>query len=119
LVLKTVGVVEPIRQALAPRAKDVHAAFVYGSVAKGTDTAASDIDLLVISDRLRYPDLFEALQGAEAVLARPINPSVMSAAEWRAQRRKKDSFSARIAAQPRLFVIGSDDDIAAVSRAAR
>jgi predicted nucleotidyltransferase len=113
LIAKTVGVVEPLRQALAPNAKEIRAAFVYGSVAKGTDKAASDIDLMVISDRLGYPDLFEALQNAEAVLSRPVNPNVMSFARWRAQRGKKDSFVRRIAAQPRLFVIGSDDDLAA------
>src|SRR5207253_693712 len=83
---------------LAPKAKDIRAAFVYGSVAKGTDKAASDVDLMVISDRLGYPDLFETLQGAEAILARPVNPNVMSVAEWRAKRAKKDSIAARIAA---------------------
>jgi hypothetical protein len=64
---------------------------------------------MVISDRLGYQDLFEAVQSTEGALARPVNPNVMSLAEWRA---KKDSFAARIAAQPRLFVIGSDVDIA-------
>ena len=112
LIVKTVGVIEPLREALASRAKDIRGAFVYGSVAKGSDKAGSDIDLMVISDRLGYQDLFEAVQSTEGVLARPVNPNVMSLAEWRIKRAKKDSFAARIAAQPRLFVIGSDVDIA-------
>ena len=112
LVVKTVGVVEPLRRALRPRSKEIHAAFVYGSVAKGTDKAGSDVDVLVISDRLTYPDLLEALQAAETVLARPVNPNVMTLAEWRRKRAVKDSFAARIASQPRLFVAGSEDDIA-------
>jgi predicted nucleotidyltransferase len=111
LIVKTVGVLEPLRQALAPRAKQIRGAFVYGSVAKGTDKAGSDLDLMVISDRLGYQDLFEVLQPAERVLARPVNPNVMSLAEWRSKRAKKDSFASRIAAQPRLFVIGSDVDL--------
>jgi predicted nucleotidyltransferase len=111
LVVKTVGVVEPLRQALLSKAKDLRAAFVYGSVAKGTENAGSDIDLMVISDRLRYPDLFEALHAAETVLARRVTPSVMSLAEWRTKRAVKDSFAARVSSQPRLFVIGSDDDL--------
>jgi len=111
LIVKTVGVVEPLREALAPRAKDIRGAFIYGSVAKGIDKAGSDIDLMVISDHLGYQDLFEVVQVAERVLARPVNPNVMSLSEWRAKRAKKDSFAARISAQPRLFVIGSDDDI--------
>jgi len=111
LIVKTVGIVEPLRRALTAKAKDIRAAFVYGSLAKGTDKAGSDIDVMVISERLGYQDLFEALQSAERVLARPVNPNVMSLAEWRSKRAKKDSFAARIASQPRLFVIGSDDEL--------
>ncbi len=112
LVMKTVAVVEPLRQALSRRSKDIRAAFVYGSIAKRTDKAGSDVDLMVISDRLRYPDLLEILEPVEAVLARPISPTVMSAAEWRRKRATEDSFAARISSQPRVFVIGSDDDLA-------
>src|SRR6266568_4079084 len=112
LVVKTVGVVGPLRRALAPFAKRIAAAFVYGSVAKGADTAKSDIDVMVISDNVSYPDLFRALQATERVLARPVNPNVMTSAEWRAKRDQAGSFAARIATQPRLFLIGSDDDLA-------
>jgi predicted nucleotidyltransferase len=112
LIVKTVGLAEPLRLALRAKAGDIRAAFVYGSVAKGADRAGSDIDLIVISDALRYPDLFEALRRAEAVLARPVNPTVLTLGEWRAKRARKDSFFARVAAQPKLFVIGSDDDLA-------
>ena len=111
LIVKTVGVVEPLRQALLPLAAAIRGAFVYGSVAKGSDTARSDIDLMVITDELSYPDIFAALQSAEAVLARKVNPNTMTFNYWRAERAKKDSFAARIAKQPRLFVIGSADDV--------
>jgi predicted nucleotidyltransferase len=80
-------------------------------VAKGTDRARSDIDLMVISDSLRYSDLFEALQEAEVVLGRTINPTVMTVAQWRAKRARADSFAARVAGQERVFVIGADDDL--------
>ncbi len=112
LVVKTVGMAEPLRQALAPKARAIRAAFIYGSVAKGSDRARSDIDLVVISDRLRYPDLFEALQKAECILARTVNPTVLTPSEWRARRARKDSFAARVAAEPKVFVIGSDSDLA-------
>ena len=111
LIVKTVGVAEPLRQALALKARAIRAAFVYGSVAKGTDRARSDIDLMVISDCLRCSDLFEALQAAEAVLGRTVNPTVMTVAQWRAKRARADSFAARVAGQSRVFVIGSDDDL--------
>ena len=112
LVVKTVGVAEPLRQALARKARAIRAAFVYGSVAKGTDRARSDIDLMVISDSLRYADLFETLQPAEAALGRTVNPTVMTLAQWRTKRARQDSFAARVASQSRVFVIGSDDDLA-------
>jgi predicted nucleotidyltransferase len=111
LVAKTFGVVEPLRNSLKLKADCIRAAFVFGSIAKGSDHAGSDIDLMVISDVLRYPDVFEAVQEAETRLARPINPTVMSVAEWQARRARDDSFAARVAAQPKLFVIGSDDDL--------
>ena len=112
LIVKTVGVLGPLRRALGPNARKIHAAFVYGSVAKRTETARSDIDLMVITDTLTYPDVFEAVQSAERVLARPVNPNVMTLVEWRAKRAQRGSFAARVAHGPRLFVIGSEDDLA-------
>lgn len=112
LVVKTVGIVGPLQRALASSAKRIAAAFVYGSVAKRTDTTRSDIDVMVISDKLSYQDLFRALQKAERLLDRPINPNVMTPDEWRTKRNQAGSFAGRIAKQPRLFLIGSDDDIA-------
>ncbi len=111
LVAKTVGLVEPIRCALRPLAQQIRAAFVYGSIAKGTDTAESDIDLLVIADDVAYPEVYAALQEAEAELGRSINPNVLSVRDWEARRKQENSFAARIAMQERLFVIGAEDDI--------
>src|SRR5947208_15071 len=75
LVAKTVGLAEPIRKSLEPYADAIKVAFVYGSVAKGTDTARSDIDLMVIGDELNYSDLYTAAQQAEAAVRRKINPT--------------------------------------------
>jgi predicted nucleotidyltransferase len=112
LIVKTVGVAEPLRRALKAKAGEIRAAFVYGSVAKRGDKAGSDIDLMVISDTLRYPDVFQIVQKAEAVLARTVNPTVLTVSDWRAKRARKDSFASRVAAQSKLFVIGSDDALA-------
>jgi predicted nucleotidyltransferase len=80
-------------------------------VARGGDRATSDIDLMVIADDLDYAALVAALAPAEAQLARPINPNLMTRAEWRRKRAEADSFAARIAAQPKVFVIGAEDDL--------
>jgi predicted nucleotidyltransferase len=112
LAQKTVGVVEPVRRALAPITKRIDAAFVFGSTAKKTDRADSDLDLLIVSDELTYPEAYEALVEAERVIGRPMNPVVMSRAEWRRKRRATDSFAKRISGQPKLFVIGDESALA-------
>jgi predicted nucleotidyltransferase len=112
LIAKTAGLAIPLRAALAPLANGIDAAFVYGSLAKGTDRAASDVDLMVISRKLAYATVYEALQKAEAALGRTINPNLMTPREWRARRAERDSFAARVAAQPKIFVIGSEDELA-------
>ncbi|MBE7523981.1 MAG: nucleotidyltransferase domain-containing protein [Burkholderiales bacterium] len=111
LIIKTSGLLGPLRAALAPLSGRILAAFVYGSVAKGTDRAASDIDLMVVADGVDYTEVFSVLQPVEATLARTISPNLMSPAEWR-RKQKQAGFVARIAGQPRLFVIGSDDGLA-------
>lgn len=111
LIAKTAGLAIPLRDALAPLAKGIDAAFVYGSLAKGTDRAGSDVDLMVISRKLEYAKLYEALQKAEAALGRTINPNLMTPQEWRRKRAENDSFAARVAAQAKIFVIGSEDEL--------
>lgn len=107
MVQKTVVLAGPLQTALAPLADRINAAFVYGSIAKGVDRATSDIDLMVITDDdLDYAALYAALTDAEAALSRRINPNVMRAADWRRKRPEKDGFVARIAAQPKVVVIG-------------
>ena len=57
IIVKTAGVADTLRIALAPLAKRISTAFIYGSVAKGTDTARSDIDLMVIGNDMDYAGL--------------------------------------------------------------
>lgn len=111
IVLKTVGLAEPLRKSLAPYIDKIGVAFVYGSVAKGTDTARSDVDLMVIGDDLTYSELYAALQKAENVLHRTINPTFLSFDDWRRKLVTKDSVIAKINAQPKLFVVGSESDL--------
>jgi len=113
LVLKTVGLADVLRGALAPVAKNIHAAFVYGSVAKGEDTASSDIDLMIVSGRLTYADLFEALEAASRQLGRKVTPTIYTPKDM-AKRVKEDNvFITRVMAQPKLWLIGDDGDISA------
>ncbi len=111
LIAKTVGLVEPIRAALQPLSGRISAAFVYGSIARGEETADSDIDLMILSDTLGLADLYAILQQVESSLGRSVNPNIMTPEEWRKRRKVSDSFAARIVKQPRLFVIGDEHDL--------
>lgn len=110
---KTVALVEPLRQALAPIAASIDAAFVYGSIAKRTDTARSDIDLFVLSDTLDFPTLIAALQDTEAALLREINPLILKRNEVDRRIAEGHGFVTRVLEQPKLWIIGSDDEFRA------
>jgi predicted nucleotidyltransferase len=113
IVLKTVGLVEPLRKALDPISSGIQAAFVYGSVAKETDRSQSDIDLMIISDGLTYGEVFGVLEPVGRSLGRQINPTVYSWAEFTKRSRDKKAFVTRVLEQPKVWVIGSEHDLAA------
>jgi predicted nucleotidyltransferase len=111
LILKTVGLLEPLTKALQPLAKTMEVAFVYGSVAKGEDSAKSDIDLMIIGREAAYSDVYEVLQKAEKKLRRPVNPNIMTPGEWKQKLSERNSFVGKISQQPKLFVLGSEDEL--------
>jgi len=112
IVLKTFGVADVLRDALQPLADRVEAAFVYGSVAKGTDRAGSDIDLMIVSDRLTYPEVLDVLEGAEKRFGRSVNPTVYKVSEFRRKLADDSAFLRKVMEQPQLPLIGSAHDIA-------
>lgn len=111
LVLKTVGLADDLRVALMPLADRIRAAFVYGSIPKGDDTATSDIDLMVISEHLDYSDLFASLEASARRLGRTVNPTIYSPAELARRIRQHNAFVTRVLAQPKLWLIGSEHDL--------
>jgi predicted nucleotidyltransferase len=113
LALKTFGLADVLRAALEPVAADIRAAFVYGSIAKGEDRADSDVDVLVVSDGIAYGDLYAALEPASARLGRKVAPTLYSKDELRKRLKQQNSFLVRVLSQPKLWLIGGEDDIAA------
>lgn len=111
IVLKTVGLAEPLRDALKPMASAIRAAFVYGSVATATDQSASDIDLMIISDSLIYGEVFGALEKVTRAVGRKVNPTVYTVSEFSKRARAENAFMTRVLEQPKIWVIGSEDDL--------
>ncbi|MFN3238407.1 MAG: nucleotidyltransferase domain-containing protein [Pseudomonadales bacterium] len=100
--VKTFGLVDVIRRTLAPHFNQIEFAAVYGSMAKQTAHAKSDIDLLIISDTLSSVELIKPMLTAEAELGRTINITHYTVDEF--HRKKDSSFLKRITKQPMLLV---------------
>ena len=109
IVRKTVALVEPIRQALVPFADRILLAMLYGSVVQGTDTADSDIDLLVAADDMMLEDFYTALSPVESSLDRKISPMLYTVSEFNARRAAKSPFLMRVLGGEYLVLIGEED----------
>lgn len=110
ILKKTAGVVDLLREALAPLGDRITAAFVYGSVASGGERRASDVDVLVVGS-VTFEEVVRALYPCQERLRREINPNVYRPDDFRKKRRAKDAFLSRVLERPRLFILGREDDL--------
>jgi predicted nucleotidyltransferase len=106
LTRKTLGAEPILREALLPLTPALKAAWIFGSVAKQTDTAQSDIDLMLIGDNLLLGNVLERLVPLEAQLGRKINPTCYTPFEFERRRAEPDSFVNRILTQGIVPLIG-------------
>jgi len=109
IAIKTLGPAEALREALAPLAGRIRAAWVYGSIAKGTDRAQSDIDVLIVADRLTLEEVYKVLEGAEIRLGRKVSPTLYTAKEFERRRTANNPFLAKVLAGERILLIGNED----------
>ncbi len=117
IIQKTAGAVDILRAALAHLGHQgrIEVAFIHGSVASGTQTAASDVDLLVIGS-VTMRELVPALRVAEAGLGREVNAALFPPAEFRTKFTTGAPFLVQVLAGPKLFVVGDDDELGRVAR---
>lgn len=108
LLRKTTGAARLLAEALAPLQPDT--ALIFGSVASGTETAASDVDVLVITER-GFGEVVRALHAVQAELAREINPVVYTPLQWRELVATHDPFVMNVLAGPHLHLIGAELDL--------
>lgn len=107
LTRKTLGAEPLLRDALQALGPDVEGAWIYGSYAKQTDTAGSDIDVMIVGSKLTLARVIEVLLPAEELLGRKVNPVLYTRAEFTKRRDEADSFVHRVLAQPLLPLIGT------------
>ena len=108
LLRKTTGAAEILTTALAPLQPAL--ALIFGSVASGTETASSDVDVLIIADA-GFADVVGATYPAQAELGREINPVVYSAQEFRRRVQEQDAFVQDLLGKPKIFLIGTEHDL--------
>lgn len=111
IVRKTFGVVDVLRARLEPVAAAIQVAFIYGSVAKGSDHAGSDIDVMIVSEKLAYPDLLAALDLTQTPVGREVNPAIYRRVEFEKKASEEGGFLSRVLEGPKLFLIGAEHDI--------
>ena len=112
LVLKTTGLADLLGTALThPK---IEWAFVFGSFARGEESAESDVDLLVIGD-IGLRGVTRLLSGVAEKVGREINPYVLQRQEFLKRKREKEGFLARVLTAPKLFIVGNLHDFAAMA----
>jgi predicted nucleotidyltransferase len=110
LLLRTAGLKDVLAGCLARFRSRIDVAFVYGSVARGDESASSDVDLMVIGG-VGLSELAPALKDAEARLLRPVNPSVYKAEEVVEKLRAGHHFLGTVMGGAKLFIVGGEDDL--------
>src|SRR3954452_11112278 len=109
IIAKTSGIAEPLREALAPLARKIDLALVYGSVARGEAHAGSDVDLLVVAADITLEQLFSRLARAERTVGRKINPTLLTPDEFARRRHNGNVFLTKVLSRPLIPLIGSVD----------
>lgn len=110
LVSKLLGPEQQVEDALKSISDRLDLALIYGSVAKRTDHANSDVDLMLVSDTLTLEEVFEALEAAEINLSRPINPTLYTREEFRNRRANKNPFLEKVLEGQYILLKGSVDE---------
>lgn len=110
LIRKTIGLHDVLASALEPLDGKLDVVFVFGSMAKETETSQSDVDVMVIGD-VTFGEVINALYDVQTTVGREINPKVMSRTEWQAKQLDGNSFVKELLAQPKIFIVGSEHDL--------
>jgi predicted nucleotidyltransferase len=113
IVTKTFGVADFVREVLRPHEKRIRVAFIYGSVAKGTEAPGSDIDLFVVGD-LPPSEISIDLDKITVELRRRVSLTSYSVDEFVRMHAEENSFITRVLARPVIWLIGDRDAVDAL-----
>ena len=117
IILKTVGLADPIRAALSKIKEHIGLALVFGSIAKGSDSANSDIDLLIVADDLTLQELYELLSPIENKLARRISPTLYTKHEFQERSQAKNPFVKKVLEGDYIYLMGDENVVGEIRKA--
>jgi predicted nucleotidyltransferase len=117
LIRKTFGVAQVLKDGLAALAGKIQLAFIYGSLATGGETAASDVDVMVVGERISLQDVVSVLTEAQRDLRREVNPSVYRTEEFCRKLAGGHHFLSSVVAGPKIFLIGDEGELTRLARA--
>jgi predicted nucleotidyltransferase len=111
IIVKTVGVVDVLRSALAPSIGQIKVAFIFGSIASGDERRRSDIDVMIVG-RISFEDVVSLLSPAEEKLGRDVNPVVYPITEFKQKVREDHHFVNTVLEGDKIFLIGDEGELA-------
>lgn len=110
LIVKTVGVADVLRSALAPSIGQIRVAFIFGSIASGDERRTSDIDVMIIG-RISFEGVVSLLSSAEEKLGREVNPVVYPIAEFKKKVKEDHHFVRTVLEGNKMFLIGNEGEL--------
>jgi predicted nucleotidyltransferase len=110
LTRKVMGAAALLTEALLPIKRKIEVAFLYGSVAKQSDNAESDIDIMIVGSDLTLSELLDQLLPVEEMLCRKVNPTCYTVGEFKKRLSDTDSFVNKVLRQPMIQLLGNMDD---------
>jgi len=111
LIVKTVGVADVLRSALAPSAGRIKVTFVFGSIARSTENRFIDIDLLVVGN-ITFGEVVDLLSTAEEKLGREVNAVVYPISQFKQKIREDHYFVKTVLEGEKIFLIGDEGELA-------
>lgn len=109
IVRKTCGLPAQINAALQPFTGQIRFAALYGSLAKGSNHARSDVDLLIVGD-LTLEQALAAIVPVEVRIGREVSVRIYSQEDFRTRREQGEHFITNVMSGPLTPLIGTPDD---------
>lgn len=106
LVERSIGIKNELKLVLEPLADKISVAFIYGSVARETDTVKSDVDLIVIGE-IGLIDLAAELSRLEKRFRREFNVKCYTQKEFASKLRNNNHFVTSIMEEEKTFIVGN------------